>query len=132
MTKREFNIVYNIGNTHGSQGVYECDPDKYKDLITVSDEMTVDGTPFDEWRKMHYQSAYDKGFLEAWKRRDEADYTVEELHEFLHGIALHLCSLQSAETWKHDEKDADKILWLQSLEGRLKEDIERARRERYV
>ena len=132
MTEREFNIVYNIGNTHGSQGVYECNPDKYKDLITVSDEMTVDGTPFDEWRRLHYQSAYDQGFIEAWKRRDEADYTVDELHEFLHGIALHLLSLQSAETWKKDMMNADKILWLQSLEGKLKEDIERRRRGRDV
>lgn len=53
------------------------------------------------------------------------DYTVEELEQFANGISLRLCSLKSAQHWRHSEETADKIMWLEHLYGKVKDDIHR-------
>lgn len=53
------------------------------------------------------------------------DYTKEELKEFWHGISNHLADLRSSQEWKYNENIADQILWLERLQRKVIDDIER-------
>lgn len=53
------------------------------------------------------------------------DYTVEELKQFADGISLSLCSLKSSQHWNYRKETADKIMWLEHLYGKVKDDIHR-------
>lgn len=60
-----------------------------------------------------------------------ATYTPRELREFLDGISVKLCSLESAQYWKYDKDTADEIIFLKELEQKIKRDIESQEVEEY-
>lgn len=61
-----------------------------------------------------------------------ANYSVEELKEFADGISMKLCSLRSAQHWKYDEETANRIIWLDRLYDKIKDDIEHKNKEEKI
>ena len=57
------------------------------------------------------------------RKGERMTYTKEELEAFRHGLSCTLCSLKSAQYWKHEEKTAKDIDFLEMLYTKVEKDI---------